>query len=68
MVDARAGAIRRNTEALNRLAAAQEDVARQMRISNMLAAAGYSANGWETSKDWTKALHSEALRLIGVRP
>lgn len=68
MVDARTGAIRRNTEALNRLAAAQEDIAQQMRISNMLAAAGYSANGWETSKNWTKALHQEAVNLIGIRP
>jgi hypothetical protein len=68
MTDARTGAIRRNTEAMNRLAAAQEDIAKQMRIANILAAAGYSSNGWETSKSYAKALHSEAIDLIGIRP
>ena len=68
MVDARTGAIRRNTEALNRLAAAQEDVAREMRVSNILEAAQFNANGWQTASSYVKALHQEALDLIGIRP
>lgn len=68
MVDARTGAIRRNTEALNRLAIAQEDVAQQMRIANMLNAAEFKANGYATTPSYAKALHSEAISLIGIRP
>lgn len=68
MVDARTGAIRRNTEALNRLAAAQEDVAREMRVANILEAAQFNANGWHTTISYVKALHQEALDLIGIRP
>ncbi|WP_405373362.1 MULTISPECIES: hypothetical protein [unclassified Microbacterium] len=68
MTDARTGAIRRNTEALNRLAAAQEAVAAEMRTANMLVAAQFSANGWVTSKRYSQALHSEAIARIGVRP
>ena len=67
MVDARTGAIRRNTEALNRLAAAQEDVAREMRITNMLTAAAFNASWGSTAKDWGMALHKEAIAQIGVR-
>ena len=68
MTDARTGAIRRNTEALNRLAAAQEAVADEMRTANMIALAEFSTNGFRTSKSYGQALHSAAIDRIGIRP
>lgn len=68
MTDARTGAIRRNTEALNRLAAAQEAVAAEMRTANMIALAQFHGQDFVTSKAYAKALHSEAITRIGIRP
>lgn len=69
MTDARTGAIRANTKAVQRLAVAQERVAQELRIANLLSAAGFTApSGRATTDEYTKALHTAAIREIGVRP
>lgn len=65
---ARTQAINRRARAEERKAAALEEIGKQQRIANMLAAAGFQANSFQTTREYARALHKQVIAEIGVRP